>query len=611
MPDTINAPTPYYRAELEAAIVQRALADGAFWDALVHDATSALSQYFSAQGKTMPPGLRVTAVVEDSKTFYHIIPDPAYFVPSLGVGGASLNPRESFHARTDYLLTHKDGDANTQGLSVAQLADALAVAQNEWASARNALAQAQVLASQDASAMNLAWAELQDAQFAALDAATAATENPDDMTLAALSAQAADRQGQAQVAYSGAAQTAQQSQDAVSVADACYATATANLDAAQRAWFQANFELDPVVAAAQSFNTSMPFVTVAEEAAAMQADADLQAAVALAQSTAASSDVASQNAVAASRELAQDPGNSDLQALAESTAQAATNQAASAAAAADSAAAARHSAGAAAEAARGVRLVVLDEAADGTFYLVLPHAPHQSAFMGPYSLQLTGNAYAAYPVATDALMPVGKMAVEVWMQSPEFDPARQDVMVSLGNSAAGWQLDCRGGVVSLTMSLQLNGVTTTHAVRQPGSLPTLEAGRWHYIAGVYDGQAIQLYVDGRWVVQTEAAGELVPYDGGLVLGRNADLLDDASYFNGLLHEVRLWGDALTPSQIADNRNQAQPVADLPEGAQALLLAHYEFNEGAGTVALDSSGHHHDLRLQAGATWQNTGLRSPT
>lgn len=610
MPDPIDAPTPLYRSEFEAAIVQRALADGAFWNALVQDATSALAQYFLAQGKTMPAGLTVTAKVEDAQTFFHVIADPAYFAPSLGVGSASLNPRESFHARTDYLLTSKPGDPDTEGQTATQLEAALAGAQQAFDDAQDSLNGAEAQATRDAAAMNLAWAELQDAQFAAQTAAAAAASEPGDPALAQASAQANQALATAQGAYDQAGDVAAGSQDAAVLAGGAYASASAALDAAQRALFQANFEEDPVVAATQSFNTSMPFATVASLDARTQADIELAQLRELATTLANVSDLASQTAVQADRNLQASPGDLQLQAAASQAAEQADAAANAAAEAAARQADAALAAGQAAAAARGVNLVVLDEAADGTLYLVLPYAPHQSAFMGPYSVQFADGAYALHPVPTPALMPAGRMAVEVWMQSDGFDPQRQDVLVSLGNAGAGWQLDCRGGRVTLALNLVAGGVTTAYTVQQPGSVPALSEGSWHYIAGVYDGQQIQLYLDGRWVAQTAASGTLAPYGGCLVLGRNADLLDDDSYFNGLLHEVRLWGDALTSSQIADNRNQMQDPLGIPQAALALLLAYYEFDDGAGAGAVDSSPHGRDLSLQAGASWLRTGLRSP-
>ncbi|MBX3659879.1 MAG: hypothetical protein KF740_15710 [Ramlibacter sp.] len=610
MPDNIDAPTPVYRAEFEAAIVQRALDDSAFWNALVQDATRALAEYFGAQGKTMPAGITVTAKVEDAQTFYHVIADPAYFAPSLRAGASSLNPRESFHARTDYLLTIQDTDPDTGGLSIAELEQALAAAQTAFDAANDALNRAEAQAGQDANAMNQAWADLQDAQTAARVANAALADDPDDPQRAAAATQADDALTAAQSAYDQASDVAVASQNAAVLSGGDYASASAALDAAQRALFQANFAADPVTAATQAFNTSMPFATEASQEAQAQADADLAQAREQAASQAAASDQASQAAVQADRELQGNPDDPGLQAAASAAADQAQASSDAAADAATREAEATVAAAQAAAAARGVDLVVLDEAADGTLYLVLPYAPHQSAFMGPYSVQFADGAYAVYPVPTPDLMPAGRMAVEVWMQSAGFDASRQDVLVSLGNAGAGWQLDCRGGRVTLMLNLVADGVTTPCTVQQPQSVPALAEGRWHYIAGVYDGQTLQLYVDGRWVAQSAASGTLAPYGGCLVLGRNADLANDNSHFNGLLHEVRLWGDALAPTQIADNRNQMQEPSAIPEAAQALLMAHYEFADGAGTGAVDSSPHRRDLSLQAGASWLSTGLRSP-
>ena len=78
-----------------------------------------------------------------------------------------------------------------------------------------------------------------------------------------------------------------------------------------------------------------------------------------------------------------------------------------------------------------------------------------------------------------------------------------------------------------------------------------EPGRWYHVAGVYDGSAQRLYVDG------ELAGESTEQKGAIVYPPKAWLTigayqDDDEFFSmtGQLHEVRILGSALSAAEIA-------------------------------------------------------------
>ncbi len=63
-------------------------------------------------------------------------------------------------------------------------------------------------------------------------------------------------------------------------------------------------------------------------------------------------------------------------------------------------------------------------------------------------------------------------------------------------------------------------VNTTVGVRGVSAHRTLEPG-WHYLAGVYDGTAIQLVIDGEVVAQREATGAIQPTEVDVAIGHIA------------------------------------------------------------------------------------------
>ena len=76
-------------------------------------------------------------------------------------------------------------------------------------------------------------------------------------------------------------------------------------------------------------------------------------------------------------------------------------------------------------------------------------------------------------------------------------------------------------------------------------------GKWHHVAGTFDGSALRLYVDGRMVGQPTSAPLRIDYAGtsaGSYLGRFVGDCDLA--YRGDLDLARLWPSALSAGQVA-------------------------------------------------------------
>jgi hypothetical protein len=112
---------------------------------------------------------------------------------------------------------------------------------------------------------------------------------------------------------------------------------------------------------------------------------------------------------------------------------------------------------------------------------------------------------------------------------------------------------------------------------------------WTHLAGVYNGSMVSIYMNGQLVGSRAASGNIADDIDRLFIAR-ADLSMSTEYFNGLVDELRWWNVTRTQQQIQDNMYR-ELVGDEPG-----LMGYWNFNEGSGQTAFDSSGHGNNGRL---------------
>jgi hypothetical protein len=112
-------------------------------------------------------------------------------------------------------------------------------------------------------------------------------------------------------------------------------------------------------------------------------------------------------------------------------------------------------------------------------------------------------------------------------------------------------------------------------------------GNWVHIAFVRSGSQLLLYLNGQPVSSQTAIASTFPANKWAFLGanpyNNGSWGVPANFFAGIIDEFQIWTNALGWADI--QKTMYQSIAPAPG-----LQAGWGFNEGAGNLAYDSSGH---------------------
>ncbi len=75
----------------------------------------------------------------------------------------------------------------------------------------------------------------------------------------------------------------------------------------------------------------------------------------------------------------------------------------------------------------------------------------------------------------------------------------------------------------------------------------IEDGKWHHIAGVYDGQSVRLFVDGEKMGSAQASGRIRTNHHRVLIGGNSEY--PGREWKGLIDDVRIYNYALSEDDI--------------------------------------------------------------
>ncbi len=104
-----------------------------------------------------------------------------------------------------------------------------------------------------------------------------------------------------------------------------------------------------------------------------------------------------------------------------------------------------------------------------------------------------------------------------------------------------------------------NGWTTSYRIKGKSIKVNWGEGqpktdRWYFIASVYNGEEIQLFVDGKLMNSTKASGLLDSNTRPVLIGSSGG----AKFFNGLIDECKIYSKALTSQEILNEYNEYNP-----------------------------------------------------
>jgi hypothetical protein len=165
-----------------------------------------------------------------------------------------------------------------------------------------------------------------------------------------------------------------------------------------------------------------------------------------------------------------------------------------------------------------------------------------------------------------ALEPPNQITVESWVRST--NPLAYSPRLGIAHIVTKGAYGCSSGSYSLYTGSS-GGLffyvwpTGSRLVFSPDAGRRIWDGKWHHIAGTYDGTLVRLFVDGLEVgAGTPAFGPIQYwpdspfYNARIYFGAYGDLRTGGTEcftgmrFNGDIDEVRIWKRALSPTEIA-------------------------------------------------------------
>jgi hypothetical protein len=183
-------------------------------------------------------------------------------------------------------------------------------------------------------------------------------------------------------------------------------------------------------------------------------------------------------------------------------------------------------------------------------------------------------------------LPDGPLTLEAWLCATDFSGRRALVAKT---QYSEFCLFCSDG--NPEFSVFLGDKYATAKTEKPA----MTAGRWHHLAGVFDGAKLRCYVDGTLVAEVAGSGARKSNTLPLFVGADPDGAGKpTSFFAGKVDEVRL-------SKTARYTAPFTPEARFENDADTVLLLHVDQDFGPWTPDASAQKAHPRRRGSAHCT----------
>jgi len=129
--------------------------------------------------------------------------------------------------------------------------------------------------------------------------------------------------------------------------------------------------------------------------------------------------------------------------------------------------------------------------------------------------------------------------------------------------------------------------------------------QWTHIIGVYDGDYLYLYINGKIDGDPQADNSSAPLSQDVLIGAY-DYDTPSLFFDGLIDEVKIYNYALTADEVKTEYNRGAALvlgAGKSESDPATsLVGWWKLDEGGSYTAFDSSGKNNTGILTSGPSW---------
>lgn len=164
--------------------------------------------------------------------------------------------------------------------------------------------------------------------------------------------------------------------------------------------------------------------------------------------------------------------------------------------------------------------------------------------------QALWNGYVSLPDTPSLDITGDQLTLEAWIR-PEATDTHGEI-IAKGDAQYALKIAGRGDALEFYVYDAVKRWVTVHA-----AFPDRWLDQWHHVAGVYDGQALRLFIDGKPAGETAHSGPIAQHASAVNIGRNPDVR--GRRFRGAIDEVRIHRRALAVDELA--RRDATPTDD--------------------------------------------------